>query len=239
MRYTRMTWLVVAAVITLAASIALALSAYRSGAEAPMFSLDLWQGERALYGQLMLRREAEGSGALLIKHSDRSAVYVYDPAKRNLSPAPEGAWKRAAGAIAECGAQLGPEYSVLHIDGETHRLSAGSREVETAGKSVLVLRASPGGRRAAVLSATGDYGKGIIPFLGGSGASGQQLHQTFMLPEAKPVGPTVRVPVRRSRDNLIPCWSADEQFVVYHHVLYFYLSVVEADPPSTPKKVSP
>jgi hypothetical protein len=110
-----------------------------------MLSLDLWQGESALYCQLMLRRGAEGLGALLVRHSDRSAVYVYDPAKRNLSPAPEGAWERAAGAIAECGARLGPEYPVLHIDGKTHRLLAGSREVETAGKTVLVLRASPGG----------------------------------------------------------------------------------------------
>jgi hypothetical protein len=47
----------------------------------------------------------------------------------------------------------------------------------------------------------------------------------------------VRFPVRRSGHNRTPCWSADEQFIVYHHVLYFYLSVVDADPPSTlPKR---
>jgi hypothetical protein len=241
MPYSKSTWLViaVAAVIILAAGIALALRAYRPVAQAPLFTLDLWQGEKALHGQMMLRREAEGSGALLIRHSERPTVYAYDPAKRSLTPADEGAWERAAGAVAECEAQAPPPYSVLHIDPETHRLLAGSREVGTAGKTALVLRASPSGRRAAVLSATGSIVEGILPFSGGSGASGQYLHQTLSLPEATPVGATVGVPVRRSGDSLTPCWSADERFVVYYHVLFFYLSIVEADPPSTPRKVSP
>lgn len=34
---------------------------------------------------------------------------------------------------------------------------------------------------------------------------------------------------RRNGDSLVPCWSADDKFVIYHHVLYFYLSVVETD----------
>jgi hypothetical protein len=231
---------VVAVVVVLAAGVALALRAYMSAPEVPLFGLDLWHdGGGALYGQIMLRREAEGSGALLIKHSDRSAVYAYDPAKRSLSPAPEGAWERAAGAIAECGAQRAPEYSVLHIDGQTHKLMAGSSVVETAGKTVLDVLASPSGRRVAVLSVTGTIREGLLPFLANGGPTGQRLHQTFTLTEAQPVGATVRLPVLRGRDYLTPCWSADEQFVVYHHILFHYLSVVEADPPSTPKKVSP
>src|ERR1043165_1894647 len=135
MPYSKSTWLViaVAAVIILAAGIALALRAYRPAAQAPLFTLDLWQGEKALHGQMKRPRDAQGAGA------------------------------RAAGAVAECEAQAPPPYSVLHIDPETHRLLAGSREVGTAGKTALVLRASPSGRRAAVLSATGSIVEGILP----------------------------------------------------------------------------
>ena len=240
MPYARTSWLVVAALIVLAAGIALALKAYRSVAEVPLFGLDLWHdGGGALYGQIMLRREAEGSGALLVKHSDRPEVYAYDPAKRRLAPAPEGAWERAAGTITECGAQRGPDYSAMHIDGTTHRLWAGSREVATAGQTVLDLRASPSGRWVAVHSTTGTIREGLFPFLANGGPTGQRLHQTFTLPGAEPIGAAVGVPVRRGGDYLTPCWSADERFVVYHHILFSYLSVVEVDLPSTPKKVSP
>jgi hypothetical protein len=226
---------VVAALIVLAAGVALALRAYRLGGDVPLFRLDLWHGEGALRGQIMLRREAEGSGALLVKHSQRPEVYAYDPASRSLTPAAQGAWQRAAGTVAECEKQFSPDTPPLRIDGKTYRLVDGSREVETAGKTALAVIASPSGHLAAVLSSTGARTDGTLSALAGGHPTGQRLHQTFTLPDVQPVGPAVRIPVQSDSDHLRPCWSADERFVVYYHILFYYLSVVEVDPPSTPK----
>src|SRR3954468_19383959 len=102
MPYARTSWLVVAVVVVLVAGVALALRAYRMGGDVPLFKLDLWHDAGPLYGGLMLRREAESSGALLIKHSKRPEFYAYDPAKRSLAPAAQGAWERATGTVVEC-----------------------------------------------------------------------------------------------------------------------------------------
>src|SRR5918912_622814 len=181
MPHARASWLVVVAVVLLAAGVALALRAYMSAAEVPLFGLDLWHDGGPLYGRLLLRREAEGSGALLVKHSDRPEVYAYDPAGRSLAPAAAGAWERATGAVADCESQFAPDPPALRIDPETHKLRAGSREVATAGKTAVVLRASPSGRRVAVLSATGSMTEGLLPFLAGGHPTGQRLHQTLTL----------------------------------------------------------
>jgi hypothetical protein len=236
MPYARTTWLVVAVVVVLVAGVALALRAYRMGGDVPLFRLDLWRDGMPLHGQIMLRREAESSGGLLIKHSKRPEVYAYDPAKRSMSAAAQGAWERATGAIVECEKPSLPDYSVLHIDGKTLKLMNGSREVETAGKTVLALSASPRGRLVAVHSSTGSMTGGLMPALAGGHPTGQRLHQTFILPDVKPTGASVRLPVRSNDDHLQPCWSADERFVVYYdQILFFYLSIVEVEPPSTPK----
>ncbi len=242
MPHMKTTWLALAiiAVAILVSSIVLALRSYHLGAEAPLFRIDLWHEGRALVtGQMMLRREAKGSGALLIKHSERATVYAYDPTKRSLAPAADGAWERAAGPVAECDAQAPPDGAVLRVDTTSHKLFAGTREVPTAGRTAIVLTASPSGRLSAALSATGSVRGSLMPFLGVGGASGQYMHQVLSLPEAAPVGEAVRVPRLSSRDNLSACWSADEQFVVYHEILFFYLSIVETGLSSTPKKVSP
>lgn len=236
MPHARTSWLVVAVLIVFAAGVALALRAYRMSGDVPLFRLDLWHdGKGSLRGQIMLRREADGSGALLVKHSQRPEVYAYDPERRSLAPAAQGAWERATGTIVECEKPFSPIEPGLRIDGKTHKLMAGSREVETAGKTPLAVTNSPSGRLVAVHSSTGAMTEGILPALAGGHPTGQRLHQTFVLPEAKPVGPTVRIPVHSDSQHFRPCWSADERFVIYHDILFYYLSVVEVDPPSTPK----
>jgi len=234
MPYVR-TLLVVAVVFVVVTGVALALRAYRMGGDVPLFKLDLWHDVGPLNGGLMLRREAGSSGALLIKHSKRAEVYAYDPAKRSLAPAAQGAWERATGTIVECEKPFSSINPSLRIDGKTNKLMDGTREVETAGKTVLNLSASPSGRLVAVHSSTGSTTEGLMPALAGGHPTGQRLHQTFALPEVKTVGASVRLPVQSEKDHLLPCWSADERFVVYYEILFFYLSIVEVEPPSIPK----
>ena len=203
------------------------------GGEVPLFPLAAWQGVGLQYGdQLMLRNESEATGALLLKHNRLDTIYRYDPRRRTLSAESDAVWRGAQTPIAECGKQGYPTPSLLRIDTQSHRLFAGERVIQAAGRTALKLAAAPSGKFTAVLSASGEAGTSVLPSSGGSGASGQYYHQIMSLPDAKALGQPVRLPVQRSYDSLIPCWSADEKYIVYHQVTFNYLLVVQADPSS-------
>jgi hypothetical protein len=199
-------------------------------ATVPLLNTTAWQGAALKYGdQLLVRRDTTAERTLLLKHSAHDGAYRYDARTRGLAPAPEPAWSRADGAIAECGKQAPPAPQALRIDSQSKRLIAGQREVPTAGPTVLALVESPGHRYAAVLSADGPASKSILPSLGAGSATGQRFHQVISLPDAAVIGSAIRIPVRRNEDVLALCWSADENAVVYHDILFSNLSVVEVD----------
>ena len=207
-----------------------------SAGDAPLFELTEWRGLRPEYGdRFSLRRESEGAGALLMRHSRRDVVYKYDPVARTLKAVPGAEWESARGAIAECGSQF-PRANLLVTQG--HKLTLDGRELPAAGQTVLSVAESPGGGWAAVLSASGKAGTSVVPFSAGGGASGRYYHQLLSLPGASWVGTATAVPTRN--EEMIPCWSADEQFVVYRQTGFNYLSVVATELPSTsnPSKVS-
>ena len=207
-----------------------------TAADAPMFELPAWQGLTLEYGdRLALRRESDGGGALLLRHSRQDVVYKYAPDKQTLTAVAGEEWQRALGAVAQCNEQL-PKADLLIT--QEHKLVSGGKEIPAAGQTVLSIAESPSGRWMAVLSASGKAGTSVIPFAAGGGASGRYYHQPLSLSDMSWIGKPVDVPTKN--DNLIPCWSADEQFVVYHQTNFNYLSVVKTDLPSTsnPSKVS-
>jgi len=199
-----------------------------AGADVPLFKTSAWAGGMPEYGeQIMLRREIKDRGPLLLKHSKRDTVYRYDPAATSLTAVSEQTWNAASSPIAECGKQFSPPPDVLRIDKASNSLMAGTRPISTAGRTVLKLTESPSKRWVAVLSAAGPLKSSLIPFSGGSAASGEHYHQVLSLPDAVPVGTAVQLPLERDSDLLVPCWSADEKEVIYHELLFSYLSVVE------------
>jgi len=184
-------------------------------------ALDEFKGD-----QLMLRRETEAGGALLLKRTDLETVYRYDPQKRTVSAVTGAAWQNAGGAISKCRSQMFAGVSSgLRRDDREHKLFAGEREVRTAGAIARNNLTSPSGKWAAVHSAAGPAVQSILPFAGDL-IYGQRYHEIVSLPDANRVGPPVRIPVTDRNDFLEPCWSADEKFVVYTTYFFNLLVVV-------------
>jgi hypothetical protein len=214
----------------LVTGVLVALRPPSSGADVPLLETPAWQGRMPEYGeQLMLRRDTQTDRVLLLKHSNREAAYRYDPRTQNLTSVTEQEWGRAGGPIAECGKQFSPPPQVLRIDPQSHTLMAGQRQIPTAGTSALNLIVSPGNRFAAVLSASGQTPRSLLPFLGAGVPAGQRYNQIVSLPDAVVVGKALRIPVRRDNDVIGTCWSADETTIVYYDTLFSYLSIIEAD----------
>jgi hypothetical protein len=195
--------------------------------DVPLFSLPAWKDLGLKYGdQLMLRLESRAGGALLLKHSRSEIIYKYDRDAKNLTQVNIVRWTSAGTAIAECGKESYPGSTAMRIDTLSHQFFAGNRAVPTAGRTVLKFSPAPSGKWVAVLSASGDPATSLLPFTGGSGASGEYYHQVMSLPEAKSFNPAMRLPLQHKLDSLTPCWSSDEQYVVYHQVTFNYLSIV-------------
>lgn len=205
---------------------------FNQSAGVPLLETSAWRGTEQAYGEgLLLRQDSKQGDVLLIKHSQHDTVYKYDPRGRSLSVAAREEWRQADGLIANCVEQNYPPLDLLRIDETTNTLLAGSRSVATKGATALKLTAAPSGKWAAVLSATGRKADSILPFIGGSGATGHYYHQVLSLPDAVPFKQAVQVPKQRANDSLIACWSANEQYVVYFQVSFNYLSVIPTECP--------
>ena len=176
---------------------------------------------------LMLRRETQAGGALLLKRNDLETVYRYDPETRSVRAVSAATWENAGGKISKCWDQmLAGALGPLRRDDRDHKLFAGDREVPTAGGFIRINQTSPSGKWVAVHSAAGPAKKSILPF-GSDLIYGQRYHEILSLPDAKRVGKPVRIPVTDRNDFLDICWSADEKFVVY--TTYFFNMLVVVD----------
>ena len=171
---------------------------------------------------LLLRRETETGGALLLKRTGLEAVYRYDPQSRSIRAVTDAEWQNAGGPIARCLDQ----GHVLRRDDREHKLFAGNREIPTAGGVAIDDRRSPSGKWVAVHSAAGPVTKSIIPD-GSYVIFGQRYHEILSLPDLVRVGKPVRIPANENRGTMQPCWSADEKFVVYTDDAFWMVAVVE------------
>ena len=173
---------------------------------------------------LLLRRETQTGGALLLKRTGLETVYRYDPQKRSLQAVTEVKWQNAGGPIARCLDQ----GHVLRRDDREYKLFAGDREIPTAGGVAIDDRRSPSGKWVAVHSAAGPVKASIIPD-GSKLIYGQRYHEILSLPDLARVGKPVRIPAEPSRSPMHPCWSADDKFVVYADDNFWMVAVVETE----------
>lgn len=175
---------------------------------------------------LLLRRESQTDGALLLKRSRLEAVYRYDPQTRSIKAVTDGEWQNAGGQIARCLDQGRLNPAVLRRDDREHKLFAGNREIPTAGGVAIAEIRSPSGKWVAVHSAAGPVTKSIIPD-GSYVIFGQRYHEIMSLPDLVRVGKPLRIPANENRGPMRPCWSADEKFVVYTDDAFWMVAVVE------------
>lgn len=102
--------------------------------DVPLLKTPAWEFNALDDGQLMLRRDTEAGGALLLKRTNLETVYRYEPQTRSISAVADAAWQKATGQIAKCVDQrYGSPLSVLNRNDRNHKLFAGEREVRTAG----------------------------------------------------------------------------------------------------------
>ena len=197
--------------------------------DVPLLKTPAWEFERfdEMTNPLLLRRETEAGGALLLKRNDLETVYRYDPETRGVRAVSAATWEKAGGKISKCWDQMSSgSFGGLRRDDHDHKLFAGDREVPTAGGFIRNNQTSPSGKWMAVHSAAGPAEKSIIPD-GSYIIFGQRYHEILSLPDAKRVGKPVRIPVTDKNDFLDICWSADEKFVVY--TTYFFNMLVVVD----------
>ena len=225
----------VVVVVVLSLGIYFALKVWPIGADVPILKTAAWEfKDLNEYGEeLMLRRETNEGGALLIKRTDLETVYRYDPQRSSLSAVGDAEWQKAGGPIAKCFdySTRKPARDVIVTQNEPdHQLLIGKpsalREVPTAGGYPLQNEVSPSGRWVAVLSGTGPAIPSLLPLLGGGFILGQRYHEILSLPDTRRVSKPIRFPVSDTRDFFKLCWSADEEFVVHIYWQYNYLVVV-------------
>lgn len=206
-------WLSVRQILLICGSVLPSLGCSPQG-DVPFFETKDWLGS---YQGLALRRENVEQGALLLRSKSKpDLIKRYDPNSKTLVNVAPEVWDRAGGAIAECEDQSG-------------YLSDEDRQgFVLKGKQERTLAESPSGTRVAVLSASGvGSPSSIIPFLGGSSAIiGPHWHQVYSLEKHQMEPGAVRIPVTLEWNSFRACWSADEQFVVYHESSFYFLSIV-------------
>ena len=210
----------------------MALKFWPIGADVPLLKTPEWEDKHIgelNSGRLLLRRETEAGGALLLKRVDLETVYRYDTSARTLDGVTDKEWLNARGLITRCSDQHAkPDRVRIRIDRDHHKLLVGEREVPTAGSVPLSSLSSPSGSWLAVLSATGPT---VPPFtlLNGERVLGQRYHQVVSLPDAVSTGNATRIPVMNTVTTLELCWSADERFVVYNDGSFASLVIVETN----------
>jgi hypothetical protein len=191
------------------------------------------------YGTLLIRRGSPESRDLLFRRLKDSELSRY---RDNLLPPAVEAekeiikfrvvqhdivsvepseWDNASSLITACWAHTAVGTRQLKM--VRYKLEFDGTRVRTAGKSVLQRAVladenslTPKGDFLAVLSASGSPRKPIIPFLGGDKIAGTRYHEVFRLSDGVAMGDPVILQGADTANNMIdPCWSPDEDFVIY------------------------
>ena len=183
----------------------------------------------------MNRRETVDGNALLLKRDDIETVYRYDVHTRSLSAVTNQEWVNASGPISKCsGLGSTPPAVGVRFDGPNFKVIIRDQPVATAGRIALDYLVSPTGNWVAILSATGP----VIPTLlyDRGRVLGQRYHEGAPVPGAASTGKPIRIPIISTTGVQLPCWSADENFVVYTDPNFSSLVVVETSLPPNQKR---
>lgn len=143
-------------------------------------------------------------------------IYRYVASARKLVEIAPEIWDGATGEIITCGKQvsLSPHYGNFTHDLVKRSLQFNQKDIISAGPTVLTALPDPSKTYVAVLSATGEMRKSIIPF-GDPTIEGDRYHQLFRMADATEVGQRVKLKVSTDRHYTFPCWSPDGRFVIY------------------------
>ncbi len=212
------------------------------------FPTTVWA--RPLCEGLQIRIANDGSGDLLLMSPSTSSdvrqkmrlrsmknlpIYRYDSKTKRLSFDVSDSWSENEGPTAISGKQhdlppFGEEF--------THDLGGHTLQwhgpVPTAAPTVLAAVRSPNEKYVASLSAEGkSKTDGIVPFSDPT-VPGRRFHEVFRASDASKVGTPVILANTTDQNNVLPCWSPDNRFVVYNDGKCEHLWIIEA--PITPSE---
>jgi hypothetical protein len=177
-------------------------------------------------GNLLLWRMTTGQAVARFSPEDTASrpacagpVYLYTPGAFALSPVDSAVWDEADSKVCDCLAQYAAPIEPFQFSYGDTSLRHEGHLAPTKGKYVMAVVASPSRGYVAVVSADGPFdrgGDGMLMFGGGRGARGTHYQELFMRTDASAVGQPIVLPWTTAHDsNLIPCWSADERYIVY------------------------
>jgi len=154
--------------------------------------------------QTTLIKDADSTGkSLLLKASDHSQFFLYDPSKQIIRNATSEEWEMSSEKELDCWEQSTPDdYSGISY-----------------GHYLLTAKKSPDSTKIAILSAYGPRTPEILSFpgLGGGGGRiwGTRYLEIKSFPEYEPIGKPIRIDLP---PHITPslCWSDGLKHIVVH-----------------------
>ncbi len=119
--------------------------------------------------------------------------------------------------------------SNVFIDKKNGSIQIGGRTITLKGKVILDIGLSPTGREVAVLSAEGPKRNSVLPFWGGSGASGKHYCELFDTDSGMVVGKPLLMTFTTEHDAVSRWWSHNERYLVYAQQYLEFIQIVVID----------
>lgn len=182
-------------------------------------------------GELQIRKDTRSSNDLLLGQivnfsQPVKAIYRYDPKSGFITRTADSAWQASAAPISssiQSGDIIGPPYLVR----KENSLIYDGRSISGRGSTMRGYSVSPSTSNIAIISVDGGRRPhfSIFPFMGGHGGgfAGQHYVEFFQFPSLERIGEPVKVLVE---DFGLPCWSADESYLVIPHTDFEHVCFV-------------
>ncbi len=170
------------------------------------FSVAGWVNPPAFDGYMEIKRSNDGS-SLLLKRTDQSILYSYNIAGKSLGTATIVDWNKSFFPISKCDGRAGVSSSA-QVSSD-YKLKINGREFDTNGLMTASARLSPDKAWAAAIL--------VKPSVGGA-LRGRHYQQLIDMETGQPVGNPRLFINDYANYSIAPCWSADQDFIVYQDV---------------------